>query len=81
MMFALDKLAVVDLMVLRRKQCAGDLAGKTRLACAGCRSGKPFERQIEPALKLKVVSDGRLVVGGQGEHQRALAPELNIDAG
>ena len=30
----LRELAVVDLMVLRRKQRAGDLAGKMRLACA-----------------------------------------------
>ena len=70
----LRELAVIDLVIFRREQRARDLPGKTRLARAGRRGGKPFERQTEPALKLQMVRDGRLIVGGQGEHQRAFAP-------
>ena len=49
----LRELAVIDLMILRGEQRAGDLAGKARLAGARCRSRKPFERQIEAALNSK----------------------------
>ena len=76
----LRELAVVDLVILRRKQRAGDLAGKTRLARPRRRGRQPFERQIEPALKLQPVRDLGLIVGGQGEHQRALAPQFDVDA-
>ena len=43
----LHKLSVVDLMIFRRKQRSGDLAGKMRLAGAGGSGRQPLERQIE----------------------------------
>ena len=67
-------------MVFRRKQRAGDFSGKPRLASARRRGRKPFERQAEPALKFQAVRDRRLIVGGERQHQRALAPQFNIDA-
>ena len=69
----LRQFAVVDLMVFRRKQRAGDFPGKPRLACAGRGGRQPFERQIEPALKLQAMGDFCLIVGSQCEHQRTLA--------
>ena len=38
------ELAVIHLVVLRRKNRAGDLAGKTRLAPSRIRCRKPFKR-------------------------------------
>ena len=76
----LRELAVVDLVILRREQCAGDFSRKMRFARARRRGREPFERQIEPALKLQPVRDLGLIVGRQGEHQRALLPQFDIDA-
>ena len=75
----LHELAVVDLMIFRRKQRAGDLAGQMGLAGAGGGSRQPFERQIEPPLKLQTMADLRLVVGREREHQRALAAQFDVD--
>ena len=76
----LHELAVVDLMILRREQRAGDLAGQMRLAGARGGGRQPFERQIEPALKLQTMADLRLIIGREREHQRALAPQFDVDA-
>ena len=76
----LRQLAVVDLMVLRGKQRAGDFAGKMRLARPRRGGRQPFERQIELALKLQAMRDLGLIVRGQGEMQRAFAPQFDIDA-
>ena len=74
------ELAVVDLMILRREQRAGDLAGKTRLARARRRGRQPFERQTELALKLQMMRNRRLIVGSERQHQRALAAQFDVDA-
>ncbi len=76
----LHQLAVVDLVVLRGKQRAGDFAGKMRLARPGGGGRQPFERQIELTLKLQALRDLGLIVRGQGEMQDALAPQFDIDA-
>ena len=75
-----DKFAVVDLVVLRAEERAGDLSGKVRLARARRRGREPFERQIKAALKLQAVGDLGLIVGSERKHQRALLPQLDIDA-
>jgi hypothetical protein len=43
----LRELAVVDLMILRRKQRAGDFSGKMRLSLARGRGRNPLQRQTE----------------------------------
>ena len=70
---SLRQLAVVDLMILRREQRAGDLAGKPRLARARRRRRQPFERQVEPPLELQVMRDRRLIVGSKCENKRTFA--------
>ncbi len=76
----LRELAVVDLMILRAEHAAGDLAGKVRLARARVGSREPFQRQVEPALEFQPMQDLALVVRGQSQHQRALAPQFDVDA-
>ena len=75
----LHQLAVVDLMVLRREQGAGDLAGEMRLPRPCRRRRQPFERQVELPLKLQAVGDLGLIVRGEGEDQRALATQFDVD--
>ena len=77
---ALRELAVVDLMILRRKQRAGDFSGQMRLARPRRGGRKPFERQIELFLKLQPMADLGLVVGGERENERALAAQFDVDA-
>ncbi len=75
------KLAVVDLMVLRRPHRARELAGEMRLAPAGFGRGNPLDRQAELLLMRQVMVRARLIVGGQRHDQRALLPQLDVDAG
>src|SRR5215472_4898938 len=74
------KLAVVDLMILRSKHRARELAGKMRLALARLGRGDPLQRQIKLALELEMMKEPRLIVGSERDHQRALAPQLDVDA-
>ena len=76
----LHELAVIDLMVLRREQGASDFSRQMRLPLSRVRGRQPFERQVEMPLKLQAMRDFRLIVRGQGEHQRALAPQFDVDA-
>ena len=74
------ELAVIDLMIFRRKQRTGDFAGKPWLARACRRRRKPFERQSELTLEFQMMGDRRLIVGGQRDDQRAFRSQLDIDA-
>ena len=76
----LHELAVIDLMILRREQRAGDFSRQMRLPLARVGGRQPFERQVETPLKLQAMGDLRVIVGGQGEQQRALAPQFDVDA-
>ena len=69
----LRQLAVVDLMVLRREQGAGDLAGEVRLARPRLRGRESFEWQVELPLKLQAVGDLRLIIRSQRQDERAFA--------
>jgi hypothetical protein len=75
------ELAVIDLMIFRRKQRAGDFACKPWLARACRRGRKPFERQSELTLEFQMMRNRRLIVGGQRNNQRAFGSQLDIDAG
>src|SRR5262249_34216312 len=77
---SLRELAVVDLVILGRKQRAGDFPGKPWLARPSRRRREPFERQIELPLKFQMMRDRRLIVGGQRKNDRALAAQFDIDA-
>ena len=76
----LRELAVIDLMVLRTENGAGDLSGQMRLAGARRRGRQPFERQAEPVLKLEPMRNLGLIVGGEGKHQGAFVAQLDVDA-
>ena len=76
----LHELAVIDLMILRREQRAGDFSRQMRLSLPRVGGRQPFERQIETPLKLQAMGDFRLIVRGQGEQQRTLAPQFDVDA-
>ena len=67
-------------MILRREQRAGDFSRQMRLSFARVGGRQPFERQVETTLKLQAMGDFRLIVRGQGEQQRALAPQFDVDA-
>src|SRR5215469_739022 len=75
------KLAVVDLMILGCKDRARELAGKVRLALARLGRGNPPQRQIKLPLELEMMEEPRLIVRGERDHQRPLAPQVDIDAG
>src|SRR6478735_10047162 len=68
-------------MVLRREHGARDFAGEVWLARPRRGGGEPFERQVELPLKLQAMGDLGLIVGGEGEDQRALATQFDVDAG
>ncbi len=77
---AVGELAVVDLMIFRAEYRAGDLSGQMRLLGARTGSRQPIERQAELVLKLQLMRERRLIVGGQRQNQRALAPQFDVDA-
>ena len=76
----LAQFAVVDLVILRAEHGAGDLAGQMRLLAARRRGRQPFQRQAELERKVEPMRDLGLIVRGQRQHQRALAPQFDIDA-
>ena len=76
----LHQLAVIDLMILRREQRAGDFSRQMRLSFPRVGGRQPFERQVETTLKLQAMGDFRLIVRGQGEQQGALAAQFDVDA-
>ena len=51
-----------------------------RLLGARLGAGQPVERQVEFFLKLQLMRDLGLIVGGQREDQRALVAQFHIDA-
>ena len=75
-----SELAVIDLVVLRRKNRAGDFPGKAGFAPARVRCRKPLKRKRELPLKFQPVRNLGLIVRGQGEQQRAFRPQFDIDA-
>ena len=75
------ELAVVDLGILGAPHRAGELAGEVRLAPARLRRRNPGQRQAELLLERKLMVQARLIVRGQREQQRALAPQLHVDPG
>ena len=75
-----DNFAIVDLMVLRTENGAGDLSGQMRLARPRCRGRQPFQRQAELILKIQAVRSFGLIVGGQRQSQRAFLAQFDINA-
>ena len=75
----LHQLSIIDLMILRREQRARDFSGEMRLSFPRVGGRQPFKRQIQAPLELQAMGDFRLIVGGQSEQQRALAPQFDVD--
>src|SRR4029077_3500984 len=76
----LRELAVIDLMILRREQGAGDFSRQMRFPFPRVCGRQPYKRQVETALKLQAMGDFSVIVRSQGEQQRALAAQLDVDA-
>src|SRR5215467_5486565 len=74
------ELAIVDLRVLGAEHRARELACEMWLATARFRRRDPMQRQAEFLLKHELMGEPGLIVCGQREEERALLPQLHIDA-
>jgi len=74
------ELAIVDLRVLGAEHRARELACEVWLPAPCFRRRDPMQRQAEVLLKHELMGEPGLIVRGQREEERALRPQLHIDA-
>ena len=67
-------------MILRREQRAGDFSRQMRLSFPRVSGRQPFQREVQSTLKFQTMGDFRVIVRGQGEQQRTLAPQFDVNA-
>ena len=65
----------------RLSRAASELARKVRLAPSRLRRSDPLHWQAELVLEDEVMVQARLIIRGQGQNQRALGAQLDVDAG